>query len=393
MRNFWVAAGMLLWLASAALAEPITSYAIFGNTGVTWGQSSTVHGGLTGSNANVTVGSFTTFDGLQGGGSLSFIPTGAPVTVNGDVTFNGGVSLGFVVNVSGSINSGGDVNIGGLNTNLHNITALGNVNVGGNIVGNIVSGQSVTIQAFSTVMGNIAARGPVSIGPGSTVTGTITQNNPGLAVNPATFSPVTLPAASSFTPGATNVTTSGALAPGAYGDLNIAGTLSLTGGTYVFKSFTLATFSTLNLDLTKGAIIIQVAGDVNLGGFLTVNVNGVPAFTGFPLAPNPAVNQALAGNVLLETHGNFTESSGFDTFFGTVFAPNGNIFVSGTEISGSLLAGGEVDTSSPIGTTDLFFVPSNLLPQQAPGEAVPEPGTLALWIVAGLGMLIYVRRR
>jgi cytoskeletal protein CcmA (bactofilin family) len=385
MRKFTLFSALLLLAAQRAQADPITSYAVFGNTGVTWGQSSTVQGGLTGSNANITVGSFTSFDGLQGGGALSFIPTGAPVTVNGDVTFNGGVSLGFVVNVSGSVNSGGDVSIGGLSTNLHNITALGNVNVGGTITGNIVSGQAVTIQAFSTVNGNIAARGAVSIGPGSTVSGTITQNDPGLPVNPATFSPVKLPPATSFTPGTAGVTGGGALAPGAYGDLNVSGTLSLTGGTYTFKSFTLATFSTLNLDLTKGPIVIQVAGDVNLGGFLTVNVNGQPAFTGFPLAPNPAVNQALAGDVLLETHGSFTEGSGFDTFFGTVFAPDGNINVSGSVISGALLAGGQVNTSSPIGTTNVFFEPSDLLPQPfgPPAVAVPEPSTLALLALGG----------
>jgi hypothetical protein len=88
-----------------------------------------------------------------------------------------------------------------------------------------------------------------------------------------------------------------------------------------------------------------------------------------------AANPALAGLVLLESHGDiFLEGD----FFGTLFAPTGTI-TTGTinDIVGSVIARNAVIGSS----TDVTFVPSTFL---------PEPASLSVLSILAIGLL---RRR
>src|SRR5688572_5962802 len=84
--------------ASAALAAPaaaqVSEFAAFGATAVQIGQSARIFNGLTGSNGNVGYVAFNHFDGLVGGGSLTYTSTGGSFELDGPLTFNGDVNLG-----------------------------------------------------------------------------------------------------------------------------------------------------------------------------------------------------------------------------------------------------------------------------------------------------------
>jgi hypothetical protein len=390
MNRLWIAAGCLLALASPTPAAPLTGIAVFGGNSAFINNN--VTGGISASNGPVTLGAFVTVDGLAGGSTLSggsgFAVINGPVTFNGDVT---GSPFGFSGTVNGPINSGGNVNS---NATTQSITARGNVNLMfATTTGNILSGGNVSVAAFSTVNGNVTANGSISGGP---ITGTSTPFA-GVPVNPASYTPISL-TADQFTSGGPNVTTGGVLPPGSYGALNLpvfAGTLTLTGGNYFFSSINIAgAFTTLNFDLTNGPINVFVTGDITIGSFLSFTVNGIPVFNPDG-TPNAAV-QSLASQIFFETLGNVLEGNPFGSgFFGTLFAPNGNITEAFGTVIGSLIAGGDVTNgfNSPV-----FYVGSDrLLSQSGPGPGgtgVPEPSTLALGCVACLGLAaVRCRRR
>jgi hypothetical protein len=377
MNRLLTTAGLVLILASPAGADPLTGVAVFGGNSAN--IQNNVLGGIAASNGNVNVGPFVTVDGIAGGsasGGSGFVTVNGPITVNGDLTG----FFGFAGTLNGPINTGGTANLNAIV--LNNITSGGNVNLlFSSVTGNIRAGGNVSVAAFSSVMGSVTANGSVSGGP---ITGMVTQFA-GVPVNPSTYTPITL-TADKFTSGGSNVTTGGNLPPGSYGALNLpvfAGTLTLSAGNYFFDSINIAgAFTTLNFDLSKGPINVFVTGDITIGSFLSFDVNGIPAFING--VPNPAV-EALASQIFFETLGNVDEGNPFGSgFFGTLFAPNGNITEAFGPIVGSLIAGGDVTNGfiSPV-----FFVGSDrLLAGPAAETSVPEPSTLALGLVAALGL-------
>jgi hypothetical protein len=400
VRKGILALSLVLFACPAATAGPLSDYAVFGGTSVNVHDAVPV--GLTGSNGTVTVGFVNTPFGGLAGGTLN----ANGVTVNGPTTFSGDLNAVFAT-FNGPINTGGNVSFSSF-TNTQNITAKGNVILGGGFsttTGNVLAGGNFTLPTFGSVIGNVSANGSVTVqgvasvngnvtfgttlSNAGTITGTTTQGT--VAVNPTPFTPVTL-TADKFTSGGQNISAGAfsttTLAPGSYGNVNINGafsTLNLSAGDYFLNSL-LLNGTTLNLDLTKGSINVFVTGDINLQGG-SVFVNGLPAFING--VPNPAV-QALAAQVFFESLGNIVNGSPFGIgFFGTLFAPDGNISTSFGPDIGSLIAGGDVSTGS---FSPVFFVPSDRLNSQ-PQETIPEPGTLTLWGVAGLSLLGFRRLR
>jgi cytoskeletal protein CcmA (bactofilin family) len=399
MKSFAIVAGLFLTMTSAAAAESIAAYGIFGNSGVAIGQGSTVTGGLAGSNDTVRLDPLSNFDGLAGGGELAIAPLGA-VTVNGNILFNGGVATGQFTNVRGTIDSGGDVAFGPGATS-GNITATGGVNlpIGAKVIGNVLAGGNFLVGDLATVQGNVGTNGNAIVN--GTVTGNLThagtltlgpfgslgsQNTGMVVVNPARFMPVTVPSADTFTAGGPNLTSGGSLtaplAPGRYGSLTLAvlNDLYLTAGDYFFTSINLQgsqTIHLLNLSAGRG-INIFVTGDVTEGALVDTKVNEQPF---------SAADAALAANVFWETLGRFTQAPlGADHLFGTVFAPNDNItFGQFTQVTGAVISGAQISTGPGF---LLNYVPSAHF--LAP---VPEPPALALLGLGVLGLLGYGWRR
>jgi cytoskeletal protein CcmA (bactofilin family) len=388
MRPLALALPLLFLTAPAASAGFVGGggwlpVAVFGGAGAS--VNNNVTGGSVLSNGDVTPGAFVTLDGVFAGGSLIGSPAGSgfnvingPVVVNGNITGGG---FGFGGTVTGDVSAGGSATLAG--------TTTGNVTAGGNVAlqfatvnGNVLAGGNVSLNPFGRVNGNVTANG--AIANAGTITGTATPNA-GVPVNPVPYTPITLPA-DAFTSGGAAVG-GGVLAPGSYGALTVPvfGSLTLTAGDYFFDSFTLVGSSSLNFDLSGGGVNVFVTGPVTIGNFVNVNVNGVSAFDGQLVpGPNPTV-QALASRVFFETLGSVTSDS---RFFGTLYAPNGNITQNGSVV-GSVFAGGTVTTGA---FAPVFYVGSDRL-VGPPAAAVPEPASVALLAAAGLAAGCVRRRR
>ena len=187
-----------------------------------------------------------------------------------------------------------------------------------------------------------------------------------------------LPIPTIFAPGTMNVTTSSnlALSPGSYGDVIENGdfdTVTLTSGNYYLKSFSLNgsdTLALLNI-VNNQPINIYSQGNISIASGLNIVVNGV-SYT----SPTSGIDDSLARLVSFETDGNFTNPQGFlNYFFGTIYAPDGNINMQFNYMEGQLIAGGSVT-----GTGYIDFQPSARLH----ATPVPEPASGAL---IGLGLL------
>ena len=374
-----------------ACAATATQYAVFGNLGVSIGQSSSVNG-IVASNGDISVNPFSTFSGLTGAGNLLSSVNGG-FTVNGDVTFNGNVTTGSGATITGTINSGGTVDLGFAQSKTASILATGNVLQGqsATTTGTIRAGGSFSNQDFSvvngnvfanagatvngSVVGNVTAGGIITVGPFGSITGSSTTGtNP---VNPATYSAVSTPAAIPFASGGAAVVDGGAAAtplqPGSYSDLNIPvlGNLFLTSGDYFFNNFSFNGDTIFLQNLTANdRIRIFVAGTLFEGAITRMTIDGQPFAT---------ADASLSSNVLWETLGAYSQDPLGDVqTFGTIFAPNGDITIGQfSSVTGSVIGGGQVNIS--VGFNE-SFVTSSL---------VPEPASLA---VLSIGVLALLRR-
>jgi hypothetical protein len=186
-----------------------------------------------------------------------------------------------------------------------------------------------------------------------------------------------LPLPTSFVPGTMNVnaTNNLALSPGSYGNVAEStdfDTVTLSSGNYYLNSLTLSSGDTLDFNIVSNQPInIYSLGNISIASGLNIEVNGVP-YT----SPTSGVNDALAQLVTFETDGNFTNPAGFVShFFGTIYAPDGNINMQLNYMEGQLIAGGSIT-----GTGYIDFQPSARL-QSTP---VPEAASIVL---IGLALL------
>jgi hypothetical protein len=376
----------------AALSQ---SFAVFGNTGVTYDGFSTTSGAV-GSNGDINdLAASTTITSMSALGN--FNGSGDAQTVTGAMDFNGNF-IGGGLSSYGAVDAGGDVSLqGNVLGNLtvgHNLTMAtfnsvadnalvgGNANLSGsNTVGDTLGvNGNVSVGAFSKIY-NLIYGGTLTTGSGSTVT---SQSPGSVLVQPKVVSPVILPMPTATTssgptetlPTFANVT----LSPGHYGALTFNGSnqVTFTAGNYYFASIQSAgDFTTLNFDLHNGPINIFVAGGVDLLA-VSETVNGV-SFS--------AADPTLASEVYLQAGGpvafdNVSPANG-STFFGTIYAPYNSISMGVNEtVTGALLSGQSVTLAG----TNVAYEPSTYLA----ALPLPEPASLSSAALAGS---FFLRRR
>jgi len=348
---------LLVAIAQTAIAVSILDFVMFGDTYVGIGSSVTVNGALVGSNGDVIVGDYSNTLGLRGGGSGVF---GDNTAITGDVIFNGDIYYGDNIQVNGNIDAGGSF-----------YTGLDN-----EITGNVTVGSDAWLDSDTEVIGDLGANGDVTMEPSSSVSGDVTHGGsltPGAnvasdsigSVTPKVFPSVTLPTATVFSAGGSDQTDPGTLVSGTYGELLISNgqTLNLSAGNYFFDSITMGYSSTLNLHLTDGPINLFVVG---------------PAYF-----DNIGVNLIGGGaeDVYSETYDEWVVYGG--QWFGTILASNDITLDDNTELTGALYSRSNIFILDDVNAN---FVASNHL--------IPEPSTLILFSIGGLGILIYgIRRR
>lgn len=338
------------------------------------------------------------------GGNLSFASNSVVV---GNVVVGGNAQFGSGGKVTGNISAVGTGTFDSNNQVIGNVVTGSNVSFGsGNsvnptVTGNVDAGGNATFASNNEVGGNLTVGGSV-INPGNVVVGGTTTTGggppaPATPATPATYVPVAVPGASTFAQDPSSaadlaIPSGGtSLSPGAVvGDLTAAANRVLkllAPGDYYFNSIDLGSGFDLWLDLAAGMYNIFVAGDVDIAANMEV-------FDILGNKLNPLTQGALGKNLFLETHGDFEVGSGSD-WFGTVFAPDGDIrFDANARIAGALWAGNE-DGSSPANSggtvslgsgVDFSYHSANSLPAQftppssgTPGGSVPEPMSLFVW--------------
>ena len=365
----------LACLVGSAAADPITDYALFGNTSLNVGAGANVNGQI-GSNGSVTTGSNVDSEDFGGGGNSS---SGAGSMITGNVIVNGTYTTGSNVDVTGSIDASGFIflnsgsSVGGIIHGGNGLSTGTNVD----LLSNVFVTGNFFLGAGGLASGNVTATG--TIGGTGTIAGIATAGA-GSVPAPTPFMTVSLPAMSVFTAGGAAVTAGtnvnfGSLAPGSYGAMSLSSgaSITLSAGNYFFSSITTGSNVTITLDLTGGPVNIYVTGNAGIGaGTDLVLVGGG------------------AANVYTEVKGQFTTGSNV-TWYGTVFTPMGLISVgAGLQLFGSLYAGTTLATGSNL---NLRFVVSNTFENFAnpPPLQVPEPG-LAL-LCAGAAVLVWRLRR
>ena len=271
---------------------------------------------------------------------------------NGDVLFGGDITNmggpGSVI--GGNLSSGGSIQfLTPASTRVAgNVTAAHNVSQPfpfSEIDGNLIAGGDVNIQG--KVLGNVQYGGTYTAGASAMVGGSVSH---GGAVTPTPYIPLSLPPGRNLAAGSGNIALSNfetrTILPGAYGALAFASsnTVNLSAGQYVFSDIT-STFSLnkLNFDTSAGPINIYIANP-NYHFNLAQYVNGQWVSLG---TPNPFDST----KIFLESPGSITIDS---NFWGTVFAPSGDITVSTLEsVTGQLLASGDVT----LGDSDVTLIP------------------------------------
>jgi hypothetical protein len=380
MKKLCLAAAVAFLAPSAAVADPITAFSLFGGNSTGLGGNVTVFSGLVGSNGNMGIGADSDTLTLVGGGTLS---ANGDIVTSGDVVFNGNVTVGADGHVTGDIDSGGNVTLLGDAIVDGSIRAAGNVSlgsgasVGGDVDAGDATGTAVSLGNGATVVGTVTHKpGTVVNCGGNTVGGCNNGASIGARATSATpdaptiYTPTMLPSATSFVAGTMDITkgagqTTTLAVNSSWDAISLGGTnvLNISAGTYRFNTWNIGAGSTLNLDLTGGAIVLLFTGNVMVGGNLTVNLIG-----------------GTAADVYAETYGNWTLGTGGD-WRGTIFGSGAtsNITFNGTtDLVGALYAKNNLDVGA---NSTVNFVQSNYL--APPSTAVPEPTTLAM-LAAGL---------
>ncbi len=346
--------------------------------------------------AQTNISDYVIFGGKQAAGQTAPASPGYGVIIGASCYFQGTVqgagtatigSYNLVkttaaVNINGHINSGGTIQL------FSNNTVTGNLFAGINptgVSGTVITAGTGTILGVSGNLqkGNINANGKVTIG-GGMISGKVTLPAPaaqypysgpapaGGVINgtPALPGLPALPPITTFPPfGATNITNTVTVGPGAYGNINLGSnkTLTLNGpGVYVFKSITTTgPNSSIRYNFnntTTGDFKIYVHGDMRLNKAAFSTING-----GSP------------SRIYVETHGTGSTNSNNNTaavdmsngsngngnpagWLGTLWAPYAAIKIGSpngpaSSVVGALWSGTQVNLQGGVTVT---FAPYNL---------------------------------
>lgn len=275
------------------------------------------------------------------------------------------VVLGGVIR--GDVYSGRDLNvefgygIQDQDLNAGDMFAFGNYTQGSlsTVDGSVFANGNATLEGSAEILADLTYGGLLNIGSSADVEG-VTQQQPN------TVDAIGIPSASEFSAGTEDVISDSSisLAPGAYRDLAMTGLFDqivLTSGTYYFRSLNFQTGTTVSLQIIDNEPInVFLEGDADFGTGLNFFVNGVEI--GTPLGNSVA---DLASLVIFESHGNFTVAGGFlNYFFGTIFAPDGNVTVDAQFMHGSIISGRPMSVDVHLDHQPSFYLN---------GQPVPGP--------------------
>ena len=293
----------------------ISDFVLFGTNGVQLGASSNIKSGAIGSNSSVQTGS-------------------SSVSINGNIYSGGKVLLGSSNSITGNITAANSSAVSGAVLSVgSSATINGNIDVNGNIT----FGSSGKVSGIVTHPAGTTYTGPVP--GGGNITGV-----PNLPVLPTMPSITTFPAV-----GTTNITSTQTITPGAYGNLALAAskTITLSGtGVYVFNSIKNGSSTKFIFDFKNdptGVFKIYVYSDVDLSQVSAVTANG-----GDPT------------RIYAETHGNgstcslgnysWNIGSGSGGWMGTVWAPYGGINIGSgqSNLKGAFYSGTQVNVASSV---------------------------------------------
>lgn len=237
---------------------------------------------------------------------------------------------------------------------------------GAGVVGDVRSGDDVTLKNYAYVTGSVTTPGTLTLGAGASVGQYIVAAPDLPTLGPA---PVFSAGGASVAPQNNTVLT---LLPDSYGSIGLGGTstLNLSAGDYYFTSLSAGNGLDLNIDLSSGDVHVFVTGTVNFGR-VDMNLTGGTA--------------ADVTFTVLGTGDNTFRAAGGSDWAGTVYAPNGGIHLgsggSPSQFVGQLWSGTIVDIEhSVIGT-------------EPPPSPVPEPASMLLLATGLLGAGLSAARR
>ena len=260
--------------------------------------------------------------------------------------------------------------------NVGDLYAVHNISTGGqcHLTGNIYANADVSLEYWNDISGNVTYGGSLTYDDRNNIKGSVINTT-------GTVPAIALPSATKFSAGTNDISTSDSLnlQPGQYGRVTLDGvfkSLTLHSGNYYLKSLTFTSTETIYLDLSSGPINVFSEGDISLESGLQFYVNG----TQYGEDSSDAFRD-LARNVLFESHGYVTIPGGYlSSFFGSIFAPYGNIDVDLQDMSGQMLAGKTINAN-----VYMDMRPSSYL-------AVPEQSTFVLLTMASLSAVFWLFR-
>ena len=243
----------------------------------------------------------------------------------GSLGSNGGIDLKKSSTVTGDVVSGESSVVLGENGQIQgSITAAGKVELkkAARVDANVTSATDIKLKQNATVAGNATAAGTVTLESGAAVGGIILNGAGVLPVPAVTWVALALTSGGPDINVKKGETTT--LAPGVYGKLEVkqGATLNLRAGTYAFEKIDIEKAGLVNLDLTDGAILINVVKDVDMKESVQVVVTSA---------------EGSATDILFRVQGGHIKLHKNGRYIGTYLAPDGDIeLAEGAFLKGAL---------------------------------------------------------
>ena len=197
-------------------------------------------------------------------------------TITGDLV--GAISkvkIDKVSNVNGKVRAGGKIDLK-KNVVIQNGVISGDdvkLDKDVSVTGDVFAAGDVDLKKDASVNGDVCADGDVDLEQGASVSGSVVCQPGVLTIVPADLlSPATLAAGGQDIEVAKNGSLS--LSPGSYGELRLKqkATLTLVAGQYAFEKVNVDKDSTINLNLTDGQIVVDIAGDLKFQKKVTTTI-------------------------------------------------------------------------------------------------------------------------